>query len=127
LAHYEYLDAGLMMTYLSCDPDVAGDNLRRVQAIYSKAEAEGINAAELARAKSKICSRIVLSGERPRGRLSTVGGNWIQRQQYRSVRDDLDVIEAVRVADVMDVLRRYPLTSCTTVAVGPLNELSRLG
>ncbi|MCA9100028.1 MAG: insulinase family protein [Planctomycetales bacterium] len=123
LSHYDYLDAGLMMTYLSCPPESAADNLRRVQAVYAAVEASGIDDAELARAKSKISSRVVLSSERPRGRLFTLGGNWLQRREYRTVRDDIDAVAAITADDVADVLRRFPLTTSTIVTVGPLESL----
>jgi predicted Zn-dependent peptidase len=121
LHHYEYDGAGLMMTYMSCDPQQAADNLQRILEIYRRTELEApVTAEELAQARNKISSRIVLSGERPRGRLFAVGGEWIQRGQYVSVRDDLDAMAAVTVEEVADLLARYPLTRSTTVTIGPL-------
>ena len=66
----------------------------------------------------------MLGSERPRGRLFTVGGNWTQRREYRSVRDDLDAIEAVTLDQTAAVLARYPLTRPMTFAVGPLESLA---
>ena len=54
LHHYEYMGAGAFLTYLSCDPEYAADNLRRVLEVYRQAEAGDFTAAELAQAKSKI-------------------------------------------------------------------------
>jgi hypothetical protein len=56
-----------------------------------------------------------------------VGGNWIQRQEYRSVRDDLDAVERVTIADLEAVLKKYPLSVNTTFAVGPLEKLDPPG
>ena len=123
LGHLEYDDAGLYVTHLSCAPDRARDNLQRVLDIYRQAERDGITDEELSQAKSKWSSRIVLSGERPRNRLFAVGGEWVQRRQYRSVRDVLDAVAAVSRDDVWRVLTRYPLSRATTVAIGPLGEL----
>lgn len=124
LAHYEYEGAGLFMTYLSCHPDHAADNLQRIVDIYRHAESLGITDEELAQAKSKISSRVVLSGERPRGRLFAVGSDWVQRRQYRSVRDDLDRVADIRLDEIVAVLAGYPLSRSTTVTIGPLAELS---
>ena len=60
-----------------------GRNLERLVKVYRQAEAEGVTAVELEQAKSKIRSRIVLSSERPRGRLFAVGNEWLYRRQYR--------------------------------------------
>ena len=123
LGHHDYEGAGLFMTYMSCDPQQAQENLQRIAEVYAKAEKDGITEAELSQAKSKINARVVLGSERPRGRLFTVGGNWIQRRQYLTVRDDLQAIERITRDELMDVLARYPLTVNTTLAVGPVEKL----
>jgi predicted Zn-dependent peptidase len=124
LSHHDYQGTGLFMTYMSCDPESARDNLARIADIYAEAEKQGVTAAELAQAKSKINSRVVLGSERPRGRLFTVGGNWIQRREYRAVKQDLDAIDAVTLEEMAEVLARYPLSINTTLAVGPLADLA---
>ena len=123
LGYHEYQGAGLFMTYLSCDPDRAAENLQRILNIYRRAESEGISAEELTQAKNKVSSRIVLAGERPRSRLFFIGGDWIQRREYRSVRDDLDTVAAITPDEVSAILAKYPLSRSTTVAIGPLADL----
>lgn len=123
LSHYEYEDSGLFMTYLSCEPETAAENLGRIADIYRRVEDEGVTSDELAQARNKVSSRIVLSGERPRGRLFALGGDWVQRCEYRSTRDDLDAVAAITVADVAAVLEKYSLWDNTTVTIGPLAEL----
>lgn len=124
LHHYEFVGAGAFLTYMSCDPENAAENLRVLNDVYRRAQADGFTAAELSQAKSKIQSRIVLGSERPRGRLFSVGTNWSHRGAYRSVKDDLDSIDAVTLDSVAAVLAKYPLTRCTSVAVGPLAQLA---
>ncbi|MEX2186305.1 MAG: pitrilysin family protein [Pirellulales bacterium] len=123
MAHHGYQGTGLFMTYMSCDPENAEDNLRRVSEIFRRVEREGVSAEELATAKSKTSSRVVLSGERPRGRLFNVGLNWLNRQEYRSIQDDLDAIDGVTVEQIAAVLKKWPLSQSTTVAIGPLADM----
>jgi len=123
LNHYEFDEAGLMVTYLACEPDEVAGNLQRIRDIYRAAEEFGITDEELTLAKSKVGSRVVLSGERPRGRLFAVGSDWVQRRQYRSVRDDLEAVAAITVDEVMEVLEDYPLTVGTTVTIGPVEDV----
>ena len=73
LHHYEYMGAGAFLTYLSCDPEYAADNLQRVLKIYRQAETKDFTAAELAQAKSKISSRVVLGASGPAGGFSPSG------------------------------------------------------
>ena len=124
ISHHDYQGTGVFMTYMSCDPEQAQANIDKVVELFDAAEKQGITAAELAQAKSKINSRIVLGSERPRGRLFNVGGNWTQRREYRTVQDDLKAIDAVSLDDLRDVLARYPLSVNTTLAVGPLETLT---
>jgi len=123
LNHVEYQDAGNFLTFMSCQPDQTADNLRRINDVYRRAETGGFTPAELQQAKSKVRSRIVLAGERPRGRLFVVGSDWIQRRRYRSTGDDLTDIAALGLDDVTAVLAKFPLSQCTTVTIGPLAEL----
>jgi predicted Zn-dependent peptidase len=125
LGHHDYQGAGLFSAYMSCEPEQTGDNLRRMLEVYRQVEAEGVTEAELDRAKSKVNSRVVLASERPRSRLFAVGANWVQRREYRSVADDLQAVARLSVDDVNAVLRKYPLSSPTTVTVGPLASLPR--
>lgn len=124
LSHHDYQGAGLFMTYMSCDPEDARANLASIADIYAQGEKNGVTAAELAQAKSKINSRVVLGSERPRGRLFTVGGNRIQRREYRAVKQDLEAIDAVTLDAMAEVLARYPLSVNTTLAIGPLADLA---
>ena len=123
--HYSgYHGAGAYITWLACDPEQTEGNLRAVLEIYQQAEQQGVSAAELAQAKSKIKSRIVLGSERPRGRLFVVGSHWTYRREYRSVRDDLAAVEQVTAEQIADLLRRYPLSRNTSFVVGPLNRVT---
>ncbi len=119
LSHGEYLGAGVFMTYLSCAPEDVEENLERVGDLLEAAHSDGVTEAELHSAKSKVRSRLVLSSERPSGRLFAVGGDWVYRSEYRSLHDDLTLVAAIGLDEVNDVLKRYRLTDCTTLSIGP--------
>lgn len=122
----EFQGTGIQMTQLCCAPEDTADNLARIQEILEQAQAEGVTEAELAQARSKIRSYIVLQSERPAYRLFDVGNNWIVRRQYRTVRETIANYERVTCDDVAAVLSKYPLTVNTTVAVGPLREAGEI-
>lgn len=122
---YEYQGAGLLMTYLCCAPDDVNDNLQTIRDLFREAEATGITEAELNQAKNKICSHVVLQAERPSNRLFSVGNGWIQRREYRTVREAVEAYQRVTVADVAAVLKKYPLTSGTAICVGPLKDVKQ--
>ena len=110
------------MTYFCCRPDQAAENRRRIAAIYESVNADGVSEDELEQARNKAAARVVLQSERPMGRLSSLGGNWLYRDEYRSVEDDLDVLRSITSHDVRRLLDEYPLAQTTTVGVGPLEQ-----
>jgi predicted Zn-dependent peptidase len=119
----EYQHAGVYMTWLSCLPDLAAENLERIAAIVQEVETSGITEEELVQAKNKLCAHIVLQSERPTNRMFAVGNGWLQRRQYKTVREAVAAYRAVTLDDIHRVLKQYPLTPSATVAIGPLTEL----
>ena len=83
----DYQGAGIFLSYLSCAPEDTADNLALIDEICREAQAAGVTPQELKQAKSKICSHVVLQSERPGNRLFSVGSNWLQRREYRTVRE----------------------------------------
>ncbi len=125
LHHYEYEDSGVMMTYMSCTPELAAENLQRAYDVYRQAESDGITEEELQQAKSKLLSRIVLVSERPRGRLFGVGTEWVYRQEYCSIDDDLRQVTEVSLDEVNALLVQYPLSKSNTITIGPLAKVKQ--
>jgi len=123
LGYSEYDGCGAWLTYVCCRPEEAGANLERVARVYSEVTRDGVTAEELEQARNKVASRIVLQGERPMGRLSSLGGNWVYRREYRSIRDDLQELAGVSADDLRRLLDEYPLPPVTVVGVGPLETL----
>ena len=125
LGHYEYQGLGMFYTWLACEPELTDDNLARLDAIYQAVESNGVSETELRQAKNKVKARVVLSSERPRSRLFNVGGNWLQRREYRTVADDLKALDAVTLDDLHTVVWKYPLSRYSTITVGPRQEVRR--
>lgn len=123
LGFNDYDGCGAWMTYICCRPEDASGILERIRRMYADVSQHGVTPDELEQARNKVASRIVLQSERPMGRLSSLGGNWIYRREYRSVRDDLDALNAVTLEDIRRLLAEFPLTPATIVGVGPSEEL----
>ncbi len=123
LAYNEYDGSGAYLTYLCSTPESAADNLKRIGDIYRDINERGVSEEEVAQARNKVASRIVLRSERPMGRLSSLGGNWIYRGEYRSVEEDLRSYGAITSDHIRTLLESYPLAQLSTAAVGPLAAL----
>ena len=122
LGYYEYEETGAYLTFLNGPPEETKANIERIARIYDEVNQHGITADELEQAKNKVCSRLVLRGERPMGRLGGLGHNWLFRREYRSIADDVNIVQNLRLADIRELLDRYPLSQMTTIGVGPLED-----
>lgn len=122
----EYQGSGIYMTGLACEPDEAASNLQLIRELLEDAQENGVTEEELNQAQNKTCAQIVLSAERPSSRMFSVGNGWVQRRQYKTIREGVEAYRKVTLADIAAVLKKYPLTQSTTVAVGPLTELKTL-
>jgi len=120
LSYNEYEGSG---AYLCSTPESTADNLQRIADIYADVNERGVSEEELQQAQNKVASRIVLRSERPMGRLSSLGGNWVYRGEYRSVQEELDAFRAITTDEVRALLAKYPLRQLSTAAVGPLAAL----
>lgn len=123
LYHAAYEDTGAFVTYLSCMPELAGENLQRLYDVYRQAEHFGITAEELEQAKSKFASHLVLSSERPMRRLFAVGTKWLQQGEYRPVAEEVAAIRGVTTDEVAEVLREFPPSRWMIYGAGPLDQV----
>lgn len=121
--YYEFEGAGTYLTFLTGPPESTRDNLERITRIYEDLNTRGVTDDELEQARNKIATRIVLRGERPMGRLSSLGGNWIARTEYRTIEDDLKLIKSLTGEHIRELLAEFPLAQTTTVGVGPLPDI----
>jgi predicted Zn-dependent peptidase len=121
---HEFQRAGIYMTYLACAPEETAANVRSIREVLADVEASGVTAEELEQAQNKLCAHLVLQAERPTNRMFAVGNAWVQRRQYKTVREAVAAYRGVTLADIRAVIDKYPLTRSATVAVGPLTELS---
>lgn len=117
---YEFEDAGAYLTFLNGPPEDTHANLEIIADIYADVNKNGLTEDELEQAKNKVCSRQVLRGERPMGRLGSLGNNWLMRREYRTIADEVAIYRSITLADIRTLLDRYPLGQMTTIGVGPL-------
>ncbi len=115
----EYQGTGIFLSYLCCQPESTSEILELYQRLATEIQQHGVTQQELELAKSKVCSHIVLRAERAASRMFGIGNNWVQRGEYASVKESINRFQKVTVRDIAEVLEKYPLTECTSVAIGP--------
>jgi predicted Zn-dependent peptidase len=74
---------------------------------------------EVERAKNKIATSLIMSGEVPIGRMRSLGGQWIYNKEDRSLDQDMATLKAVTTASMKGLMRKYPFDPMTIVTLGP--------
>jgi len=120
---YDGMDGtGAYIGYVNCAPEKTAEVMKIYRATLEKAR-KGVAVAELEAAKNKAASGMTLRGEVPQGRLTAVGFNWVYRQEYCSLQEDLAAVMAVTTDQISQLLSQYNFTPQTIVALGPLETL----
>ncbi|MGV3606305.1 MAG: M16 family metallopeptidase [Planctomycetaceae bacterium] len=122
---HEYQGTGVFFTSMSCAPEEVAANLQRIKDIFCQAEADGVTSEELEQAKNKICAQMILSSERPANRMFSVGNSWLQRRQYKTIREGVQAYRDVTLKDIRRVLEKYPISEPTTVVIGPMDKIDQ--
>ncbi|MHC4881420.1 MAG: M16 family metallopeptidase [Planctomycetota bacterium] len=110
---------GVFYSYICCDPDNTSRVLAAVQELFEELCKNGITEAELEAARNKTLSALTIKCEQPMGRLVSLGFNWVYNQEYRSVKEDVDVIHAVTLDDVSNLIDQLNLGKFTMLSLGP--------
>jgi len=119
---------GMTLTMATTSPDLAPGCLAAVQAELARMQADGVAGDELARAKTKLASRVVMDGESTNRRMLALVDSWLSLGRLETLDEVVGKVEAVTAADIRRLLDRHPLTSDqVVVALGPLDEASLFG
>ena len=65
---------------------------------------------DLDRARARTATHAVIASERPLGRLNRIASNWVRRNEYTTIEQDMAVIDAVTISDLVDLSERCPMT-----------------
>lgn len=108
---------GTFSAYAATD----SNNLSKVIAIMRKIFSDPLNFSDqdLERAKTKLITRIVLSGELPMGRLMALGMEWNYRTRIHTLKEDIDKIQSISKNDVESALKKYPISDLSEFRLVP--------
>src|SRR5688572_4162917 len=115
---YPHDGCGSFYVSLTTDPERTEQALKIAQAELEKVKRD-VNEDEVERAKNKIASSLVLSGEVPVGRMRSIGGQWIYNREYRSLEKDMATLMSVNVDSLRKLMGEFPFDPMTIVTLGP--------
>ena len=114
---------GSMLTFISADPDNTNKVKEIALAEFKKFCDEGPTSTELEAAQNKIASSATIKGELPMGRLTAVGFDWVYRNEYVPLKEQIDEIFSVTTQQILELAKTIKLDKITTLALGPLESL----
>ncbi|MEM8874570.1 MAG: pitrilysin family protein [Planctomycetota bacterium] len=115
---YPHDGVGSFYLSLTTAPDRDGEAFDLARKVLADARGDITN-DELQRAKNKIAGSLTLHGESIMGRMRSLGATWLYNEQYRSLEDDMQTVQALTLDDLHAVLEEFPLTPMTAVALRP--------
>jgi predicted Zn-dependent peptidase len=110
---------GLFYSYICCGEEKTLHVMDIVEKIFADLKDAGVTDEELAMARNKVLSSLVIKNELPMGRLVDLGFNWMYLGKYRSVEEDVEAIKAVGLDDVNSLARELDLGRFTQYSLGP--------
>ena len=115
---YPHDQVGSFFAYASCDPARSGQVADILQSELKKIILHGLTDQEISRSKNKIATAAVLQGELPLGRMRNICSRWIYNKEYKTLEEDLQLLESVDAAAIKKVIQEYPFDPITTTTLG---------
>jgi predicted Zn-dependent peptidase len=114
---------GLLYVSASLQPAKARRALEAITEAVRKLQREPIGEDELRRAKTKLLSRLVMSGESTNSRMLSLCGSWVALGKLETLAEEAAQIDAVTLDDLYRLRDRIPLDGHqVTVTMGPVSE-----
>ena len=115
--------AGLLYVSASLQPAKAKRALEAIGEAVGKLQHEPIGEDELRRAKTKLLSRLVMSGESTNSRMLSLCGSWVALGKLETLAEETAQIDAVTLDDLYRLRERIPLDGHqVAVTMGPVPE-----
>jgi predicted Zn-dependent peptidase len=113
-------DAGMHGVYVGTAPETARAAVDAINTELEKLSCFGLDVAELTAGKSQLKGQITLSLESPTARMYRAAGVELYGEPYRTLDEVLALIDAIDIATVTDICRRfYSPNQQTLVSLGP--------
>jgi len=117
-----YADTGHLSVYAGCQPDRLGSVAGVVHEVLGDVAREGLDDAEVARAKGQLRGSLVLGLEHPSSRMSRIGKGELSFAEYLTVEQTLEKIEAVTTEQVATLAGQLLTRPVATALVGPYDH-----
>jgi predicted Zn-dependent peptidase len=116
---YPHDHTGSFLVYASCDPERAQQVEDILLGELQKVLKDGLTEEEVHRSKTKIESATVMQGESTLGRMRGLASRWTYNHEYRSLEQDLALLESITRKDLQAVATKSGFSPMTITTLGP--------
>jgi len=120
--HAQYADTGLFGVYAGCAPAKVHEVLTLCREQLDLVTAQGITAAELARAKGQLKGSMVLGMEDTSSRMSRLGKGELVYGEIQGVDEIIARVDAVTLDDVRGVAQEVIAGDVGLAVIGPFDD-----
>jgi predicted Zn-dependent peptidase len=117
-----YADAGSLAVYAGCGPERLGEVATVVRGVLADVAANGLTAAERARAQGALRGGLVLGSEDTPSRMNRIGASEVDHGRQRTIAESLERISAVTDEQVAELARELLAEPLVTAVVGPFDD-----
>ena len=118
-SYFPHDGSGSFLAFASCDPARSQQVEEILLTEMKKAVDHGCSTQEVERSKNKIETATVLQGELPLGRMRNLAARWVYNHEYRTMEQDLALLEGIGCGDLEKVLKAFPFAPLTMTTMGP--------
>jgi predicted Zn-dependent peptidase len=109
---------GYHFAYASCAPERA-ERVEQTLIRVIDTIGDDLNDAEVLRANNKLATVATVQGERPAGRMMSLGSTWSYLGEYLPLEEELRRLQAVTLDDLRQLLADRPLSPRCLLRLGP--------
>jgi predicted Zn-dependent peptidase len=110
---------GLVRIYVGTSPERAPESVEVVLSELDKLQASGLEQEELARAKTRLKSQVIMRSESTYARMATNMRSWWMEGKLYTLDESKQRIDSVSLDDIGALLKELEITDFAAVALGP--------
>lgn len=122
LSYSDYTEVGAFNSSFSCAPEEEKTCMDIVADVYAEVLKNGFTEKELDQRRRRELASLIMREERVLSRVFTIASDWICRNQYFTLDDEINVLKSVTLDEINDIAKRFPLRPAVRFAVGPNEE-----
>ena len=119
LSYSDYTETGAFNASFSCAPEDEKTCMDIVADVYEDVLKNGFSEKELDQRRRRELASLIMREERILTRVFSIASDWVCRNQYFTIDDEINILKSVTLDEINDMAKRFPLNPSVRFVVGP--------